>query len=250
MYNHVVYSLAKSGSNGLALDIANENPQCTMLHSYFSKRWHINNDYDELSVTYDEKDDNGNVDVDGIPLTHTSKELENYDNQTAIKLDALKQFNKHNNFVLFCSVSYMDLHILHFFQNDPNTKMYLIERNIGDVFISLYINGYVEWNLTRPSSSLQGPKKVLEKNSITVEKFFFDEFAQRYKKYTKFRDRINFENIVQYEDYKFKNTDYYHSWNNRKLDYIKNKKEVAEFLIQLVRGNTVIEESRERKWQY
>ena len=237
MHNHVVYSLAKSGSNGLTLDIANENPQCTMLHSYFSKRWHINDDRDKLTVNYDEKDDFGIIDSDGIPLTHTSKELENYDNQTAIKLDALKQFSKHNNFVLFCSVSYMDLHILHFFQNDPRTKMYLIERNIADVFISLYINGYVEWNLTRPISSLKGPKKVLEKNSITIEKFFFDDFTARYQKYIKFRDRISFDKIIQYEDYKFKSSDYYHTWNtNNKLDYIENKKEVVEFLMQLVSG--------------
>ena len=237
MHNHVVYSLAKSGSNGLALDIAKQNPQCTLLHSYFSKRWHINDDWDKLTVNYDEKDDFGIIGSDGIPLTHTSKELENYDNQTAIKLDALKQFSKHNNFVLFCSVSYMDLHILHFFQNDPNTKMYLIERNIADVFISLYINGYVEWALTRPISSLKGPKKVLEKNSITIEKFFFDDFTARYKKYIKFRDRINFAKIIQYEDYKFKSSDYYHTWNtNNKLDYIKNKKEVVEFLMQLISG--------------
>ena len=237
MHNHVVYSLAKSGSNGLALDIAKQNPQCTLLHSYFSKRWHINDDWDKLTVNYDEKDDFGIIGSDGIPLTHTSKELENYDNQTAIKLDALKQFSKHNNFVLFCSVSYMDLHILHFFQNDPRTKMYLIERNIADVFISLYINGYVEWNLTRPISSLKGPKKVLEKNSITIEKFFFDDFTARYQKYIKFRDRISFDKIIQYEDYKFKSSDYYHTWNtNNKLDYIENKKEVVEFLMQLVSG--------------
>ena len=113
--------------------------------------------------------------------------------------------------------------------------MYLIERNIGDVFISLYINKYVQWNLTRPCNNLKSPKKVLDKNSVTIEKFFFDEFTDRYKKYIKFRDRINFEKIIQYEDYKFKSTDYYHTWNNNKLNYIKNKKEVVQFLMQLVR---------------
>ena len=237
MYNHVVYSLAKSGSNGLTLDIANENTQCTLLHSYFSRRWHINNNYDELAVTYYEKDDYGKIGSDGIRLVHTLKELEDYDTQTAIKLDALKQFSKNNNFVAFCSVSYIDLHILHFFQNDPRTKMYLIERNIADVFISLYINNIVQWNLTRPCNSLEGPKKVLDKNSVTVEKFFFDDFTIRYKKYIKFRDRINFAKIIQYEDYKFKSSDYYHTWNtNNKLDYIKNKKEVVEFLMQLISG--------------
>ena len=237
MYNHVVYSLAKSGSNGLTLDIANENTQCTLLHSYFSRRWHINNNYDELAVTYYEKDDYGKIGSDGIRLVHTLKELEDYDTQTAIKLDALKQFSKNNNFVAFCSVSYIDLHILHFFQNDPRTKMYLIERNIGDVFISLYINTYVQWALTRPVDSVQRPKKVIAKDSITIEKFFFDVFAERYKKYIKFRDRINFAKIIQYEDYKFKSSDYYHTWNtNNKLAYIKNKKEVVEFLMQLISG--------------
>ena len=241
MHNHVVYSLAKSGSNGLTLDIANENPQCTLLHSYFSRRWHINNNYDELAVTYYEKDDYGKIGSDGIRLVHTLKELEDYDTQTAIKLDALKQFSKNNNFVAFCSVSYIDLHILHFFQNDPRTKMYLIERNIGDVFISLYINTYIQWNITRPVDSVQRPKKVFEKNSITIEKFFFDDFTARYKKYIKFRDRINFAKIIQYEDYKFKSSDYYHEWNNRKLDYIKNKKEVIEFLMQLVKAINVVD---------
>lgn len=251
MYNHVVYSLSKSGSNGLTLDIANENPQCKMLHSYFSKRWHINNDWNELNVNYHEEDDLGNTDSEGKVIVRTPKELQYYDNQTAIKLNALKQFSKHNNFVLFCSVGYMDLHILHFFQNDPRTKMYLIERNIGDVFISLYINGYIQWNLTKPCNSLQIPKKVFEKDSITIDQSFFTDFTKRYKKYVKFRDRINFHKIIKYEDYKFKNSDYYHAWNNdRKLDYIKNKKEVVEFLIQLVRGNTENKDNRERQWQY
>ena len=237
MHNHVVYSLAKSGSNGLALDIANENPQCTMFHSYFSKRWHINDDWDRLTVNYHKKDDFGIMDSDGVPVALTTKELKDYDRQTAIKLDSLKQFSKNNNFVLFCSVSYIDLHILHFFQNDPRTKIYLIERNIADVFISLYINKHVQWALTRPISNLKGPKKVLEKNSITIEKVFFDDFTARYQKYIKFRDRISFDKIIQYEDYKFKSSDYYHTWNtNNKLDYIKNKKEVVEFLMQLVSG--------------
>ena len=47
-----------------------------------------------------------------------------------------------------------------------------------------------------------------------------------------FGDKLGY----QYEDYKFKNSNYYHAWNNRKLDYIKNKKEVVEFLMQLVRS--------------
>ena len=241
MYNHVVYSLAKSGSNGLTLDIANENPQCTMLHSYFSMRWHINDDWDRLTVNYHKKDDFGIIDSDGVSISHTTDELkqlaEEHDNQTAIKLDALKQFSKNNNYVAFCSVNYIDLHILHFFQNNPRTKMYLIERNIADVFISLYINKQVQWALTRPVDSVQRPKKVIAKDSITIEKFFFDVFAERYKKYIKFRDRINFAKIIQYEDYKFKSSDYYHTWNtNNKLDYIKNKKEVVEFLMQLISG--------------
>ena len=193
MYNHVVYSLAKSGSNGLTLDIANDNPQCIMLHSYFSKRWHINNDWNKLSVTYNEKDDFGYIDCNGAPVLLTPKELEDYDKETAIKLDALKQFSKNNNYVAFCSVNYIDLHILHFFQNDPRTKFYLIERNILDVFISVYINNYIEWNLTKPiDSSVERPKKVFAKDSITIEKFFFDVFSKRYRKYIKFRDRISF----------------------------------------------------------
>jgi len=237
MYNHVVYSLAKSGSNGLTLDIAKDNPQCTMLHSYFSRRWHINNIDNQLSVTYNEEDDFGVVDKDGLSRMLTLKELEDYDKQTAVKLDVLKQFSKNNNFVLFCSVSVIDLHILHFFQNDPCTKMYLIERNIIDVFISLYINEHIKWNLTRPCHGNLAPKKVLEKNSITVDKFFFDEFTARYEKYIKFRDRITFEKIIQYEDYEFKSSDYYHEWNrDYKLDYIKNKKEVVKFLMQLVQS--------------
>ena len=236
MYNHVVYSLAKSGSNGLTLDIANENPQCTMLHSYFSKRWHINDNYDELSVTYHEKDDLGIVDTNGTPVVHTPKQLEDYDKRFAIKFDALKQFSKHKNFVLFCSVNCIDLHLLHFFQNNPCTKIYLIERNIGDVFISIYINDHIQWNLTRPVASLQRPKKVFAKDSIKIEKFFFDIFAKRYKKYVKFRDRINFYKKIRYEDYKFKATDYHHAWNNNKFEYVENKKEVVEFLIQLVRS--------------
>ncbi len=101
MYNHVVYSLAKSGSNGLTLDIANENPQCTMLHSYFSKRWHINDDWNRLTVNYHKKDDyqpptNNMLNLDyneNIKLTKIR------DQQTAIKLDSLKQFSKNNNFI-------------------------------------------------------------------------------------------------------------------------------------------------------
>jgi len=230
MYNHVVYSLAKSGSNGLALDIANDNPQCKMLHSYFSKRWHINNDWNQLSVVYNKKDDFGDVGL------LTTKEMEDYDKETAIKLDALKQFSKNNNFVLFCSVSVMDLHILHFFQSDPCTKMYLIERNIIDVFISLYINECIQWALTRPRDVSKAPNKVFARNSITVEKSYFDKFTARYQKYTKFRDRITFKKIIRYEDYEFKSSDYRHTWNHCKLDYIKNKKEVVEFLMQLVKG--------------
>jgi len=237
MYNHVVYSLSKSGSNGLTLDIANDNPQCTMLHSYFSKRWHINNDHERLGVTYHEKDDFGMVDSNGVAMSRTAKEMEDNDKQIAIKLDALKQFSKKNNFVLFCSVSLIDLHILHFFQSNPYTKMYLIERNIVDVFVSLFINEHIQWNLTKPCHGIQSPKKVLAKNSITVEEFFFDEFTLRYKKYIKFRDRITFEKIICYEDYKFKSSDYRHTWNSKnKLDYIKNKKEVVEFLMKLVRS--------------
>ena len=230
MYNHVVYSLAKSGSNGLTLDIAKDNPQCTMLHSYFSSRWHINNDWDRLTVNYHEKDDLG------AQNAYSSKQWEDYDNQKAIKLNALKQFSKNNNYVAFCSVNYIDLHILHFFQNDPRTKFYLIERNILDVFISVYINNYIEWNLTKPiDSSVERPKKVFAKDSITIEKFFFDVFSKRYRKYIKFRDRISFAKIIQYEDYKFKNSDYLHVWNSdTKLDYIKNKKEVVKFLMKLV----------------
>lgn len=232
MYNHVVYSLAKSGSNGLTVDIAKDNPQCKMLHSYFSKRWHINTDWDRLTVDYHEKDDYEPT------ILYTPKQWADYDNQKAIKLNALKQFSKNNNYVAFCSVNYIDLHILHFFQNDPCTKFYLIERNILDVFISIYIVNYIEWNLTKPiDSSEQRPKKVLEKDSITIEKFYFDEFTSRYQKYIKFRERITFEKIFSYEDYKFQNSNYYHEWNrDHKLDYIKNKKEVVEFLIQLVRG--------------
>lgn len=229
MYNHIVFSLGKSGSNGFTLDIANDNPQCTMLHSYFSKRWHINNDWDKLTVNYHEKDDFGQQE-------QSFKQLEQYDNEKATKLNALKQFSKNNNYVAFCSANYIDLHILHFFQNDPCAKIYLIERNILDVFISVYINTYIEWNLTRPVDSVQRPKKVFEKDSISIEKFYFDVFATRYRKYIKFRDRISFHKIIQYEDYKFKNSNYYHAWNNRKLDYIKNKKEVVEFLMQLVRS--------------
>ena len=236
MYNHVVYSLAKSGSNGLTLDIANENPRCTMLHSYFSKRWHINNDWNELSVTYNEKDDFGNVDQHSVPRLLTPKEMEDYDKETAIKLDALKQFSKANNFVLFCSVSVIDLHILHFFQSDPRTKMYLIERNIIDVFISLYINECIQWALTRPQNVSNAPNKVFARDSITVEKSYFDQFTARYQKYTKFRDRITFEKIIRYEDYEFESSDYRHTWNHCKLDYIKNKKEVVKFLMQLVRS--------------
>jgi len=236
MYNHVVYSLAKSGSNGLTLDIANDNPQCTMLHSYFSRRWHINNDWNKLSVTYNEKDDFGNVDQYGVPRPLTTKEMEDYDKETAIKLDALKQYSENNNFVLFCSVSVMDLHILHFFQSDPRTKIYLIERNIIDVFISLYINECIQWALTRPRDIGDGPNKVFAQDSITVEKSYFNQFTARYQKYTKFRDRITFEKIIRYEDYGFKNSDYRHTWNHCKLDYIKNKKEVVEFLMQLVRS--------------
>tara|TARA_B100001057_G_scaffold494011_1_gene589671 strand:+ start:673 stop:1389 length:717 start_codon:yes stop_codon:yes gene_type:complete len=230
MHNHIVFSLGKSGSNGLALDIANENPQCAMLHSYFSKRWHINNDWDRLTVDYDENDDFG-----WGEHTLTAKEIQYYDNQTAIKLDALKQFSNNNNFVLFCSVNYIDLHILHFLQKDPRTKIYLIERNIADVFISLYINNFTQWSLTRPTKGIDSRKKVLDKNSVTVEKFFFNDFTIRYKKYIKFRNRISFAKIIQYEDYNFKSSDYYHAWNtNNKFDYIENKKEVVEFLIQLV----------------
>tara|TARA_R110002126_G_scaffold55953_2_gene149955 strand:+ start:466 stop:1200 length:735 start_codon:yes stop_codon:yes gene_type:complete len=243
MYNHVVYSLAKSGSNGLTLDIANENPQCTMLHSYFSKRWHINDDWNRLTVNYHKKDDKERATNNMLNLDYNEniKLTKIRDQQTAIKLDSLKQFSKNNNFVLFCSVSYIDLHILYFFQNDPRTKIYLIERNIADVFISLYINTYIQWNITRPVDSVQRPKKVFEKNSITIEKFFFDDFAVRYQKYIKFRDRISFDKIIQYEDYKFKSSDYYHEWNNRKLDYIKNKKEVIEFLMQLVKAINVVD---------
>ena len=236
MYNHVVYSLAKSGSNGLTLDIANENPQCTMLHSYFSKRWHINKDWNQLTVTYNEKDDFGNVDQYGVPKLLTHTEIEDYDKETAIKLDALKQYSENNNFVLFCSVSAIDLHILHFFQSDPRTKMYLIERNIIDVFISLYINECIQWALTRPQDVSNAPNKVFAKDSITVEKSYFDQFTTRYQKYTKFRDRITFEKIIRYEDYDFKSSDYRHTWNHCKLDYIQNKKEVIEFLIELVKG--------------
>ena len=229
MYNHVVYSLAKSGSNGLTLDIAKDNPQCTMLHSYISLRWHINNNWDRLTVNYHQEDDFGQDEL-------SPKQLEDYDNRKAIKLNALKHFSKNNNYVAFCSTNYIDYHILHFFQNDPRTKIYLIERNIADVFISIYINNYIEWNLTRPVDSVN-PKKVFEKNSITIEKFFFDVFATRYRKYIKFRDRISFAKIVKYEDYKFKNSDYYHEWNrDYKLDYIKNKKEVVKFLMQLVQS--------------
>ena len=237
MYNHVVYSLAKSGSNGLTLDIANDNPQCTMLHSYFSKRWHINNDWNKLSVTYNEKDDFGYIDCNGAPVLLTPKELEDYDKETAIKLDALKQFSKNNNYVAFCSVNYIDLHILHFFQNDPRTKFYLIERNIIDVFISLYINECIQWALTQPRDVSTAPNKVFSRDSITVEKSYFDQFTARYQKYTKFRDRITFEKIICYEDYEFKSSDYRHTWNStNKLDYIKNKKEVVEFLMKLVRS--------------
>ncbi len=237
MYNHVVYSLSKSGSNGLTLDIANDNPQCTMLHSYFSKRWHINKDWNNLSVTYNAEDDFGDVDQFGVPKLLTPKEMEDYDTETAIKLDALKQFSKTNNFVLFCSVSVIDLHILHFLQSDPHTKMYLIERNIIDVFISLYINESIQWALTRPQNTLDAPNKEFDQNSITVDKSYFDEFTLRYQKYTKFRDRITFEKIICYEDYEFKSSDYRHTWNSKnKLDYIKNKKEVVEFLIKLVRS--------------
>lgn len=229
MYNHVVFSLGKSGSNGFTLDIANDNPQCKMLHSYFSKRWHINNDWDRLSVTYHKNDDFGEK-------KQSSKQLEDYDNQKAIKLNALKQFSKNNNYVAFCSTNYIDLHILHFLQNDPRTKIYLIERNILDVFISVFINTYIDWNLTLPVDGVN-PTKVFDKDSITIEKFFFDVFATRYRKYIKFRDRISFAKIVQYEDYKFKNSNYLHTWNNNtKLDYIKNKKEVVEFLMKLVRS--------------
>mgnify|MGYP003660452644 CR=1 FL=1 len=199
MTNIAIFGLGRSGTNSYAETLSlTSHQEHVYLKEYFSDSWALS-DSNEI-----------------VPAEHGSLDFDKkYKYITSLKQPWL--FN--------CTPYSVEELVLDLIVNHANVHL-IIRNDLQEVFLSHILAWF--------GNSFYGNRVIRESNSIWINEPMFEKYRTYYTKYLDIVNKLSPAKVIKFEDVKFISREYQSQYNLvNKMDYIKNKQEVLNFLEDL-----------------